>query len=354
MRSRSLQTRSIILIWIFLFCSSVMTERAFGDDYTIYAASYKTYDTTYEDILKMYLRVMPAQCREQSRRRHDLYNELMYADLSPHYMEGVMTPEYDRLDDAGKAAKRKELQEKTLQHMKSKVGYSIQDINGDGVEELLIGCDKSYIYELFTIEDGKVRELIKAGYRYSCHLLNDGSLFRFVSDGGDFYGGVLFQMQGTGQVRFVEGYYYNGQLGYENNLDDDDCWFKITDAKNFSANTMDQHVPSSEANTWISQCESKYANIGFIPFAAYEKGVSGEGIAILSVNGKTSGSQKVRIRTKASNKSKILVQKKVGTYVKAIGTDGDYYQVEVDNKTGYVQKDFITIITDLPESSVKE
>ena len=347
---KALLTRSMVLLLIFLFCASVPAEHALGD---IYTASYKTYDTTYEDILKMYLRVMPAQCREQSRRRHDLYNEFMYDDLSPRYMEDLMTPEYDRLDDAGKAAKRKELQEKTLQYMKSKVGYSIQDINGDGTEELLIGSGKSYIYELFTIEDGKVRELIKAGYRYSCNLLKDGSLFRFASNGAGFFGDILFRMNGTGPVQFVKGYYYNGDLGYANNLNDE-CWFRITDARNFSANTMDQHVPSSEVNSWVAECESNYANIRFIPFAAYEKGVSGEGIAVISVNGKTSGSQTVRIRKEANSKSKILAQKKVGTYLKAIDTEGDYYQVVVDNKTGYVHKNFITVITDLPESSAQE
>lgn len=352
MRTRSAIVRIVILFCVF-FCSSISTENAYGDDYNIYAASYKTYDTTYEDILKMYLRVLPAQCREQSRRRHDLYNEFMYVDLASVYMEGVMTPEYDRLNATEKAAKRKELQEKTLQYIKRKVGYSIQDINGDGIEELLIGSDRSYIYELFTIENGKVRELIKAGARNSCNLLKDGSLIRSTNDGADFYGIILFQMNGTGPVEFVKGYYFNGQLGYNNNLDNDDCWFKIADPKNYSINTMDQHVPSSEANSWISECDSNRANISFIPFAAYEKGVSGEGIAVLSVKGKTTGSQKVRIRTKPNSKSKILAQKKVGTYVKAIDADGDYYQIVVDNKTGYVHKDFLTIITDLPEKTAE-
>ncbi len=113
--------------------------------------------------------------------------------------------------------------------------------------------------------------------------------------------------------------------------------------------TRSKHVSQSEAKTWVAQCKANYANIHFIPFSAYEKGFSGDGIAILSVNGKTTGNQKVRIRTKPDSKSKILAQKKVGTYITAIAQEGDYYKVTVDKKTGYVHKDYIMILTDLPE-----
>ena len=280
-------------------------------------------------------------------KRHDLYNLFMYEDLSSYYMEGIMTPEYERLDDAGKTKMRKELQEKTLQYMKSKVGYAIRDINGDGIDELIIGQDRAYIYELFTMDDGKVRELIKAGARNTCNLLNDGNLIRFIHDGGNLYRRILFRMNGTDKVEFVKGYCYDGQVGYDNNLDNDDCWFRITNPNSINV-SMNDHVPASEANSWIAECESNLANLQFIPFAAYEKGISGDGIAVISVDGKTTGSQKVRIRKEPNTKSKILVQKKVGTYVKAIKMEGDFYQITVDKKTGYVHKDFITLLTDLP------
>ena len=353
MRSGFKPVRAISFFLIMAFCLLIPVEQAFCDDYNIYAASYTTYDTTYDDILKMYLKVMPAQCREQSRRRHDLYNDFMYADLSPYYMEGVMTQEYEKLDSAGKTAKRKELQEKTLQYMKNKVGYAILDVNGDGVDELIIGRDGSYIYELFTIDNGKVRELIKAGYRYSCHLLNDGGLFRFANDGGVYYGNILYRMNGTNKVEFEKGYYYNGQVGDDNNLGYE-CWFRISNPQQFSAVSMDQHVPTSEVNAWITEQESNCASIRFIPLSAYEKGMSGDGIAVLSLNGKTTGSQKIRIRKKPDSKSRILVEKKVGTYVKAVSMEGDYYQVTVDKKTGYVHKDYITLITELPAEAQNE
>lgn len=354
MRSRSKPGRITALVLLCMLCVALPVGHGFCEEDIINFASYITYDTTYDDILKMYLRVMPAQCRGQSRRRHDLYNDFMYDELSPYYMEGMSAPEYEMLDADGKAAKKKELQEKTLQYMKREVGYAIRDINGDGIDELIIGRDRSYIYELFTMDDGKVRELVKAGYRNSCNLLNDGGLKWYTLFGGSQSGDLLFQMNGTKKVKFIKGYFFNGQVGHDNHLDPDDCWFRITNAKNISNNTMDQHVPSSEAEAWIAECRSRYANIRFIPFSAYEKGISGDGIAILSVKGKTSGTQKVRIRSKPDKKSKILAQKSVGTYVKATGMEGDYYQITIGKKTGYVHKDYITIVTDLPEESGQE
>ena len=331
----------ILLLCAMLLFLSVFPVGAIADE-DLYAASYKTYDTTYDDILKMYLRVMPAQCRNQSRRRHDLYNEYMYADLSPYYMEGVMTPEYDALDEAGKSKKLKELQEKTLSYMKSTVGYAILDINGDGIDELLIGKNKAYIYEAFTMDGGKVRELIKAGYRSPCSLLNDGTFFRQASLGGDRNTNTLFSMNGTDKVLFIKGY-----------LASDENWFRMDNSKD-TASGAGKLVPESEAKTWIAECESNLSDIRFIPFAAYEKGMSGDGIAVFAKDGKTSGSQKIRIRKAPDNKSKIIAQKSVGTFVKATGMEGDYYRVTVGNKTGYVHKDYLILLTDLPKENAEE
>lgn len=251
--------KTSILIFI-MFSLLFPASNAFCE-YNIYAASYTTYDTTYDDILKMYLRVIPAQCRNQSRRRHDLYNDFIYDELAPYYMEGIMTPEYDRLDKSGKDKKLKELQEKTLQYMKSNVGYAILDINQDGIDEMIIGRDNSYIYELFTMDNGKVRELIKAGARYTCNLLTDGGLYRFARDGAGFYSALLFQMNGTSKVVLDKGYAFNYELAYTNHLKEDDCWFKTNHPDHYSKVSMADHVPTSEASSWIEECESSFAHL---------------------------------------------------------------------------------------------
>ncbi len=337
----------ILLICTLLLCQIFLPTLAAADG-DIYAASYKTYDTTYDDILKMYLRVMPAQCREQSRRRHDLYNEFMYDDI-PMFMDGVDTEEYRQADEEGKKKIRSKFQEQALRYMKNNIGYAIRDLNGDGIDEMIIGMGKAYVFEAFTLDDGKVRELIKAGYRDSCTLLNDGTFHRYAHLGGGMSTDTLFRMDGTRKVKFVKGYLFSEEFGYNNGLDSDDCWFRMSSSKDTTA-TLDKHVPKSEAKSWISECDSSLSDIRFIPFAAYEKGMSGDGIAVLSKNGKTTGSQKIRIRKAPDDKSKIIAQKKIGTYVKATAIEGDYYRITVDKKTGYVHKDYITLLTDLPEN----
>lgn len=111
--------------------------------------------------------------------------------------------------------------------------------------------------------------------------------------------------------------------------------------------SISKHVPRSEAEGSISEWESSLSDIRFVPFSAYEKGMSGDGVAVLAKDGKTTGSQKIQIRSKPDNKSKVLAQKRVGTFLKAIGMEGDYYQVTVKKKTGYIYKDYIILLTDL-------
>lgn len=317
-----------------------------------YIASHVTYDTTYDAILKMYLRVMAAQCREQPRRRHDLYNELMYDDI-PMFMDGIDTEEYRQADEAGKKKIRSKFQEQTLRYMKNNIGYAIRDLNGDGIDEMLIGMKNAYVFEVFTMDGGKVRELIKAGYRDSCVLLSDGTFFRYGYSGGGLSSNTLFCMDGTNKVRFVKGYMFNDEFGYQYGMDSEDRWFRMKNATDYTAN-LAKHVSESEANEWIAKCEGNLSDIRFIPFAAYEKGLSGDGVAVLSKDGNTNGNQKIRIRSKPDNKSKIISQKKVGTFVKATGIDGDYYKIIIGKKTGYVHKDFITLLTDLPEETEKQ
>ena len=80
--------------------------------------------------------------------------------------------------------------------------------------------------------------------------------------------------------------------------------------------------------------------------------MSGDGIAVLAKDGKTTGSQRIRIRSKPNGKSKILAQKKVGTFIKVLGQDGQYYQLTVDKKNGYVHKDYI-ILSNILELQLK-
>ena len=320
------------IISCLLFISSSVI--AMGVDYDIYAPSYTTYDTTYDAILKMYLRVIEARRKNQSEGRHDLFNDNIYWEVT-----------FENTPDA--------LNKQAI-FVKSTLGYAITDINGDGIDELIIGSKNANVYEVFTMDNGKVRELIRAGARYRCSLLKDGTFWRFGSSGAAFYGYYAFKMNGTNPVQFVKGYHYNGEFGVNNGFEDSDCWFKANSDKGRYQVTLDMHVSTSEVDQWVAQCEANLSTIRFIPLVAYEQGLDGKAIGILSYNGKTEGRQTINIRKKPSKNSKLVTTKRVGTYVSVLGMDGDYYQISFGSTTGYVQKDFLTLLTEMEDITETE
>ena len=98
-----------------------------------FPVSYTTYDTTYDAILKMYIRVINAGGDEG--RRHDLFNtKVMVFDMDLSW-----------LNDAPKAER-----DKVISSAKNSHGYRIFDLNGDGIDELAIGNNNGEILELFT------------------------------------------------------------------------------------------------------------------------------------------------------------------------------------------------------------
>ncbi len=175
------------IVVLLLILALLMPSASSAEDYHPYTPSYTTYDTTYDAIIKMYIRVINGE----DKGRHDLFNDLIYEEA---YI-------------AGKGRDDSNL-------LKTKIGYMVDDINNDGQNELIIEGPYS-IYEVFTIDNGKVRELIRAGYRYVCYSLDNGYFYRRGSSGAASSSNELWKMNGTGKVSFVEGY-HSAWTGYEN------------------------------------------------------------------------------------------------------------------------------------------
>nr|MCR5108021.1 hypothetical protein [Lachnospiraceae bacterium] len=65
------------------------------------------------------------------------------------------------------------------------IGYAIEDISGDGVPELIVGCDddytdngkQSYIYSIFSLKNGKPVTVMEGWVRSSYRWLGDGQFF---------------------------------------------------------------------------------------------------------------------------------------------------------------------------------
>lgn len=73
-----------------------------------------------------------------------------------------------------------------------KLGYAIQDINADGISELIIGeievkndnaCFGSKVYAVYTQADGKIYCALEGYDRNRYDILNDGTFFNLGSEG---------------------------------------------------------------------------------------------------------------------------------------------------------------------------
>ena len=307
------KVRKLMRIIALLIVISTISQVAFADT-DLFAVSYTTYDTTYDAIIKMYIKVLNAYGTGKTGR-HDLFNELIISDFNSDYE----SPMKNRIAEA-----------------KNRIGYCISDLNKDGIDELIIGKDSTYVHEVFTTDNGKVRELIRAGYKYDCELLQDGQFFRVINNGAALHSYTLWSMNGTGKVSFTEGYIRN-----EENYSP--CFFQMENAKTING-TQETQVNDSIFYSWQKNINQKRLKLQFIPLALYEKGLQADYnlLGIVSVNGRTTGNSTVRIRTKADPKSKVLKNCKVGTYVTILGDEGEYYKIQIDNKEGFILKDYLT------------
>lgn len=303
---------AIFLLIICIVFNALLSYGAAADIPDLWAVSYTTYDVTYDAILKMYLKVINGY-RTKNYGRHDLFNEHIFWD----YEDTADLKEW-------------------ISVVKRNVGYYVDDINQDGIDELVINSTGGFIYEVFTMDEEKVRELIRGGGRYTCQRLNNNMFYRWAHGGVSHQDYEVWQMNGTGKVKFVDGYH----------LRDDDggrsaSWYHSNKPVRLS-DSMGTPVSMTEAEGWIKKKENSIIRKRFIPFSAYEKYQDDPwNIGVLAVNSKTTGSSKIRIRKEAKQKSKVVTTKKVGTYVKVLAKEDGYYWIQIDNKTGYVREEYL-------------
>ena len=70
-------------------------------------------------------------------------------------------------------------------------------------------------------------------------------------------------------------------------------------------------------------------------------------IGIVSVGGKTNGKDTVNVRKEARKNSGLVKTVKTGTYVSILGEEENYYRISFSGLEGYIQKDFLTVITEV-------
>ena len=298
---------------------------SFADAFT---PSYITYDTTYEKILQLYLKIINGY-GTVNYGRHDLFNDAIYAKYEP-------SDSYESVRSA----------------VKSNIGFMLFDVNQDGIDELLIGSDGSDLNEVYTMDQGRVRELIRAGgygtasSSYTCSLLSNGLFFRHGHGGADRDYYELWQMNGTGEVSFREGYHTDGVLWDSASQKQTGIWYRSGAPMGRVSSPSGSRVQSAAADDWLRTQEWNIYPKKFVPFSVYEHFQEDPwNIAVLSVNGKTSGTAKVNIRKDMDTNSKLVSAKPVGTYVRVLSAENKYYQIAFGNQEGYIQQEYLTPLT---------
>ena len=311
---------AVLFISVSMFvwpCSSAQAEERNSIGY--FTVSYTTYDTTYEAILKMYLKVINGYGTKKTGR-HDLFN-------------------YWVIEDGPTDAPAKDL----IKYAKENVGFYIMDINGDGVEELVINATMGRIYEIFTVDNGKVRELFRGSRHAACHLLNTNLIYRaYEMEGEPFAYYELWQLNGTGKAAFLEGYHYAYYSGENVNTQ----WYRSSSGMPNLNHTNSIGVYAEEAENWIEKQSSRVVRHRFVPFVAYEKFPDEPwDLGVLAKDNKTSTSVKIRIRKEPSQTSKVVSTNKVGTYVKILEKTDGYYKIRIGKKEGYVLEEYLIPVT---------
>ena len=312
-----------IMAWLFMFLLLAAPGRsALADQFTV---SYTTYDTTYEKIMKMYLKVINGY-GTANYGRHDLFNDMIFGGME----------EWDT--------------KRLISEVKRNTGFMLYDVNQDGVDELLIGSSGGWLYEVFTVDQGRVRELIRAGgygtasSEYSCALLASGMFYRHGHGGAglDYY--ELWEMNGTDKVYFVDGYHteYAWDADAQNGSE---VWYRSGAPMN-QPGASKTRVDAAVAKQWVKKQEWSIYAKKFVPFSVFEKYPEDPwNVAVLSVNGTYNTTAKVNIRKEASASSKLVATKNVGTYVKVLDKEGDFFRIAFGNKEGYVQQEYLTPLT---------
>ena len=143
----------------------------------------------------------------------------------------------------------------------SKVGYCLEDLDGDGSTELLIGAvDEPYIYAMYTVKDGQETMVIDAGERNTYRLSSDGV---FVNGGSNSAAQSAYFLYtfADGVMSFRDG------IVFDANADSKNPWFYVQDT-NWDPATY-QPLETASAEAIVSDLDAGLRPIAYIPFSEY-------------------------------------------------------------------------------------
>lgn len=140
------------------------------------------------------------------------------------------------------------------------LGYFIEDIDGNGIEELVIGEkyseDLTFIYNIYTISAGELVRVTDGWDRNQYYLCENGMIANEGSSSAAESCYAYFTFDGS-ELHFVESVIYDGYKDPEN------PWFYSTE----SAYDAEYAEPVSEERARETMGRYVYKKLTFIPFA---------------------------------------------------------------------------------------
>lgn len=227
----------------------------------------------------------------------------------------------------------------------TEVGYMLEDMNDDGIKELLIGSlsdeyDQYMLFEMYILKDEKPISIVISWARSRNYLCKDKIINGEGSNGaasGEF---DLMRLSSNNQLEYIEITRYEGDLmeteEYEReNYSDTPYWKAKEYIEEYPYGTM---ISEKEFDANLARYASLRIQYPLTPFSTLQGSVGR-----IHVDGNISGNTTVNIRQKPEKRSKVLAAPQTGTTISVLSQKGDWYEVYCDGVHGYIMAEYVLV-----------
>ena len=136
----------------------------------------------------------------------------------------------------------------------SEIGFVLIDLDGNGQEELIISDPSKFVYDLYTISNGKAVHLFDSGERY-CYILRENGIVENSWSGSAATSGHDFYKLNDGKLDFVERITLDAHHALDAGLihdlseaNEDNCFFRSNseDEKDYKTVSSDEAIKTIE------------------------------------------------------------------------------------------------------------
>ncbi len=150
----------------------------------------------------------------------------LYGDVLKKYKK-ALTEKWDgnKLEKEDMSSVYAELAQISKGSLLSKVGYAYSDLNGDGIDELLIGeiskgSEPSIIFDIYTMVDRRPAHVLSGWYRDAYYIFEHGMICNDYSDSAFASGRKVLEIQHNDTEVFLQ-----CDFRYDEEMDSENPWF---------------------------------------------------------------------------------------------------------------------------------